>query len=361
MRFSIVVLQRIRTALVFAAGLAMAGCFELPEEGSSSGGSPDTSSGSGSSTAASIPVNNPSSNPPVSNPPVSPPASPTPPSTPTVLSGALTLKMAGVPLDTAEHLYVQVSGVEVNGANGNITTAIGPRRIDLMALGGSQTETLLNDSSLPAGRYDGLRLVVDSSAPRDTYIVVQGGGEQELVISSGDQSRLQVNQGFDVPANGRADMTLVLDLRRSVRQSGGDYRLTPYLRLVNNANAGSIGGTVNPALVPGTCSPAVYIFSGSVTPDDIDGNSVEPISTAVVKLDNGGTYRYRASFLEPGRYTVSYTCRAAQDRPDGGDALNFSGTVGITVSNQAETTHNFDNNNTLANDDDDDRKGRGKG
>lgn len=339
-------LKRIPTALALAAMFSIAGCFELPEEGSSGEPGPETGSEGGSDTASSVPVNNPSAN-------------PVPLTTPTVLNGVLTLKMAGVPLDTAEHLYVQVSGVEVNGGNGNVTTAIGPRRIDLMSLGGSQVEPLFNDLSLPAGHYNGLRLMVDSGAPRDTYIVVQGGAEHELTISSGDQSRLQVDNGFDVSANGRTDLTLVLDLRRSVRLNGtGDYRLTPHLRLVNNANVGFIAGTVHPTLVPGGCSPAVYVFSGSVTPDDIDGNSVEPISTAVVKLDGGGTYRYRASFLEPGRYTVSYTCRAAQDRPDGGDSLNFSGTVGVAVSNQAETTHNF-GNNTLANEDDD-RKGGGR-
>lgn len=298
------------------------------------------------------------------------------------------LRMAGVPLDTAEQVFVQLRGVEVLSANGNTTlyycqdpanagatvasqnpctTPAAPRRINLMALGGSLSEALLSDFSLPAGSYNGVRLLVDIAGTRDSYIVVQGGAEHELTMTNGDQSQLLVNRVFNLAVNGRADMTVVLDLRKSVRlTNNGNYRLSPNLRLVDTARAGSIAGSVSPTMVPAGCSPAVYIFSGSgVNPDDVDGNGVEPISSAVVRLDNSGVYRYRAGFIEAGNYTVSYTCRAVQDRPDDSDALAFSGTANVTVNAQGETTHDFlrqiiSDRNQDDDDDDDEKGGKGK-
>ena len=112
--------------------------------------------------------------------------------------------------------------------------------------------------------------------------------------------------------------------------------VTPAVMLV-----GAIAGTVNAALVPGGCTPAVYVFEGAgVTPDDIDGTAPDPVTTATVKLDSGA-YKYKAAFLEAGSYTVAYTCQAAMDDPAVNDALVFSGAATVAVAAKTTTVHDF--------------------
>jgi hypothetical protein len=278
-------------------------------------------------------------------------------------TGTLSLQIADGAVDSAEHVYVQFSGLELQAAGGGRTTLYycqdpadptktilsqvpcttppAPKKLDLLALSGGLAETLLDDFTLPAGHYAWIRLMVDTAGTRDSYIVV-GGVEHELVIPSGDETGLKLNRGFNVPDGGSADFTVDFDLRKSVHVTGtGEYLLRPTLRLADNTLAGAIAGTVNAALVPAGCTPAVYVFEGaSVTPDDIDGTAPEPVTTATVKLDSG-VYKYKAAFLEAGSYTVAYTCQAALDDPAVNDALVFSGTATVAVAAKTTTTHDF--------------------
>ena len=281
-------------------------------------------------------------------------------------TGTLSLQITDGAVDSAEHVYIQFSGLELQAAGGGRTTLYycqdpadptktilspvpcttppAPKKLDLLALSGGLAETLLDDFTLPAGRYEWIRLMVDTAGTRDSYIVLLGGAEHELTIPSGDQTGLKLNRGFNVPAGGSADFTIDFDLRKSVHVTGtGEYMLRPTLRLADNALVGAIAGTVNAALVPGGCTPAVYVFEGGgITPDDIDGTAPDPVTTATVKLDSGsGTYKYKAAFLEAGSYTVAYTCQAAMDDPAVNDALVFSGTATVAVAAKTTTVHDF--------------------
>jgi hypothetical protein len=278
-------------------------------------------------------------------------------------TGTLSLQITDGAVDSAEHVTIQFSGLEIHAAGGMSTTLYycqdpadpaktivsptpcttppAPKRLDLLMLSGGLAETLLNPFTLPAGHYNWIRLTVDTAGTRDSYIVV-GGVEHELTIPSGDETGLKLNRGFNVPAGGSADFTIDFDLRKSVHLTGtGEYLLRPTLRLADNTLTGAIAGTVDAALVPAGCTPAVYVFEGGgVTPDDIDGTAPDPVTTATVKLD-AGVYKYKAAFLEAGSYTVAYTCQAALDDPAVNDALVFSGTATVPVAAKTTTTHDF--------------------
>jgi len=285
-------------------------------------------------------------------------------------TGTLSLQITDAAVDTAEHVYIQFSGLEIQSADGKRTTLYycqdpadatktvlkdtacttppAPKQLDLLALNGGQAEALLNDFTLPSGHYSWIRLMVDTADPLDSYIVVLRT-RYELTIASGDETGLKLNRGFDVPADGSADFTIDFDLRKSVHVTGtGEYMLRPTLRMVDNTMVGSISGTVGASLVPGGCTPAVYVFEGSgvegsgVTPDDIDGIAPDPVTTAMVKLDsNDGLYKYMAAFLEAGSYTIAFTCDAAADDPIVDNTLAFSGTTPVTVTANTSTVHNF--------------------
>lgn len=281
-------------------------------------------------------------------------------------TGTMSLQITDGPVDSAEHVYIQFSGLEIHSAGGQsntlyycqdpadstktvlkdtaCTTPVAPKQLDLLALSGGQADFLLNGFTLPSGHYNWIRLMVDTAGTHDSYIVVQGGADHELTIPSGMQTGLKLNRGFDVPDGGSAHFTIDFDLRKSVHMTGnGDYMLRPTLRMVDNIMVGSMSGTVDASLVPGGCTPAVYIFEGSgVTPDDIDGIAPDPVSTASVKLDsNDGMYKYRAAFLEAGNYTMAFTCNAAADDPTVDNAMTFTGTTTVSVTTNTNTMHNF--------------------
>jgi hypothetical protein len=298
-------------------------------------------------------------------------------------TGTLTLQITDGPVEAAEKVYIQFSGLELKAADGQRTTLYycqdpvdatltivsdavcttppAPKRFDLLALNSGQADFLLQDFTLPAGRYNWIRLMVDTDGEDDSCIDVDIDGMDgichELTIPSNDQTGLKLNRGFVIPAGGSADFTIDFDLRKSVHFTGndpdtGEYMLRPTLRLADNTMTGAIAGVVNDTLMTVTCDPvndhpAVYVYEGSgVSPDDIDGIAPDPVTTASVKKDNMDVYRYKAAFLEAGDYTVAFTCDAADDDPIVDNTLNdppvnFSGTTTVSVTAGMDTPHNF--------------------
>jgi hypothetical protein len=278
-------------------------------------------------------------------------------------SGALTLRITDAAVDSARQVYIQFHGVELQNANGMLTTLYycqdavdasktvvssaacstpaAPKKIDLLALNGGRTDLLLDGFVLPAGHYNWIRLMVDTAGMHDSYIVVANGADYELTIPSGDETGLKLNRGIDIPAGGNADFTIDFDLRKSVHLPSAQdalYVLRPTLRIVDNVVVGAIAGTVT--FDSATCaSPAVYVYAGAnVTPNDISGAPADPVTTALVNTTTG---QYRAAFLEAGTYTVAWTCAAAQDDPAIDDNITFMNPLNVTVSAGATSLHNF--------------------
>jgi hypothetical protein len=213
---------------------------------------------------------------------------------------------------------------------------------------------ILDNAVLPAGDYQWVRLNVeaDCDVNDDSYIEINST-EYSLWIPSGDQSGLKLVRGFHLPAEGVTDFTIDFDLRKSVNFPEGkgncrdNYKLKPALRIVNNTEVGSIAGTVDPDLFddpPPTCTGgnAVYVFQGhGITPDDIGPTAPDPVTTAMVKLDDNNDYVYRASFLNAGNYTVAFTCQADGDDPGSDDPIAFQGTENVSVTAGLVTIHDF--------------------
>lgn len=280
-------------------------------------------------------------------------------------SGTVTLQIADAPVDEASAVWIQFRGLEIHGANGTTytfnycadpatgkttvssasCTQAAPKKLNLLTLTNGVTDLLLENQTLPAGRYEWIRLLVDAeSNVRDSYIEINGA-EYELNIPSGAESGLKLNRGFDVSANGNAAFTIDFDLRKSVRKPGSsnEYKLRPTLRIVDNSNLGTITGSAIPTLVSTNCNAAIYVFEGqNVIPDDMDDLAAEPVTVATIALDSAtGEYTYRASFLQTGDYTLALTCNANQDDPDTDDSLNFIVTANVSVSASQNTRYNF--------------------
>jgi len=275
-----------------------------------------------------------------------------------VSTGSLNLSLTDAPVDIADEVVVEFYGVELQPANGprisfDFTSrcALDPAscQLDLLALTGGASSLILDAEMVPSGQYNWLRLLVNAQPNvRDSYIVV-GGQEFELRIPSGDESGLMLNRGFVVPAGGMSDFTIDFDLRKSVHDPVGssDYILRPTLRIVDNAEVGTLSGSVDPSFfASGTCTGAVYVFFDGTAgaPDDEDGvgGGPDPITSALVPDD--GAYKYKVAFLSEGSYHIAFTCDAAADDPavdDGIATVSFLSEATVSVTAGADTNYDF--------------------
>jgi hypothetical protein len=261
-------------------------------------------------------------------------------------NAGFSLAVTDAPVDGATSVVVQFAGVSVKAADGTVRNFDfnPPVSIDLLALNGGGSELLLDNVSVPAGAYSWVQFRVNAAedGTLDSYITLADGSQHELAIPSGAESGLKLSSTYAVPASGIASFTVDFDLRKSVSPPQGTsqaYELRPALRIVDNARAGSISGTVDNSRLGNGCTPAVYVFSGAgVTPDDIDGSAPDPIASGAVKMDPGsGAWRYNVAYLNPGSYTVAFTCGAASDNPLTSEDLVFVAQDAVVTAGQGTT------------------------
>jgi hypothetical protein len=271
--------------------------------------------------------------------------------------GRVTVGLTDMPVDHAEQVVVAVTGVafKPEGSGPELVADFAPRAIDLLQYQNGRTAVLLQDMPMEAGRYQWLRLIVDTEPNvRDSYIVIDGQ-ECELNVPSGAESGLKMHRPIDVPAAGSLALTIDFDLHKSIHTPPGQasgacatgYVLRPTLRLVNDANVGAIDGTVSfeSGSVPLDCEPHVYVYEDVVTPDDIGDSTdaspdIDPYSVVGVDIPEGSVIgTYQAAFIPAGSYTAAFTCSTDTEADED---LAFVPTEGVPVdvqNNLITTTH----------------------
>jgi hypothetical protein len=299
--------------------------------------------------------------------------------------GALTLGITDAPVDVADAVVVQFSGVELKPKGGQAFSIdfASPKTIDLLALQGTNRATLLDGEQVQAGEYEWMRLKVnaDPNVEGDSYITI-GGAKCELRIPSGDETGLKMIRGFTIGIGTTTDFTVDFDLRRSVVQPPGQHTsvptcdgqaflLKPVLRVVDNLQVGTITGMVDPTFIGQVCPAGelgnVYLFGPYTAespppnpplPDDVDANDADglnPITSAMVALDGSSNAAYTIGFVPAGNYVAAYTCSTeitdADDYnpasppappPVAGGPFIFTPEAGVPVTVTAGQTTNVD-------------------
>lgn len=268
--------------------------------------------------------------------------------------GSMSLSVADTPVDGLRHVVVAFTEVRLHSASGTVSILFdNEKTVDLLAYQGADSAKLVHGQPIPAGDYQWIRLDLDLA---HSYVITKDGNQYPLTVPSGDQNGLKLVSGFKVAEGGRYDFLVDFNLRKSLTEtsnpnSGSEYILHPALRLVNQQQVGSVGGTAANTLVVGTqaitdpaCSPAVYVFSGAgITPEgfavSVPGGTPPLTSATLTMDDNTGNYDYTAGFLEPGAYTLAVTC-AANDEP-GATSLAFTASKAIDVSANRKATVDF--------------------
>ncbi len=265
--------------------------------------------------------------------------------------GHMSLAVADAPIDGAQAVVVKFTGVELTGNGGNPLTITfdQPKTIDLLNQSGMASAVLF-DQSIAAGSYGQIRLmVVADGDPSNSYITLSDGTMHGLQVPSGSQTGLKLVSGFTVPDGGVVDYTIDFDLRQAITCPPGQSPaciLKPAQRLVQNTQVGNIQGNASAALVTQGCVSGVYLYNGSVTmPEDMNSTAStmdtnQPIASKALSATSQTPYSYQFTFLDPGTYTVAFTCQADQDNPDQADAaVTFSPVkTGIMVTANMTTT-----------------------
>ena len=254
-------------------------------------------------------------------------------------TGLLSLGVSDGPVHGAVKVCIAFDEIEFKGQGQSFTVDPGGiQNINLLDFQGANAAPLLFNEELPAGEYQWMRLGVNAvmGGPGGTgddpttnlcagdasYVAMdplQGGTVHNLYIPSGAQTGLKLVGGFTVPANGSADFTAEIDLMKSLTAPPGldpDVVFRPTIRLVNNAEVGTLTGIVSDTLATAeACEPSVYVFDDGVTPNAIDTETDDPndpIATAMVhaqmNADETTTYSYTVGFLLAGNYEVAFTC-----------------------------------------------------
>lgn len=297
-------------------------------------------------------------------------------------TGQLTLGITDSPVDVADAVVVEFTGVELKPRQGpafsrNFAT---PKTIDLLAYQAGERAMLLDGEEIPAGEYLWMRLKVnaDPDVAGDSHISIDGA-DCELRIPSGDERGLQLIRAFTVGVGTTTDLTVDFDLRRSVRRPPGQttpvpacdgqvFLLRPVVRVVDRLEVGRIAGSVDPTFVTEQCGPAdtqsgiypgnVYLFGPLpegevVVPDDYDmvasdPNGEDALASAMVRETDLG---YTIAFVPAGNYQLAYTCDAddadidanADNLPvDADEVVNFTPPEGVVVSVSAGQTSTVD-------------------
>lgn len=279
-----------------------------------------------------------------------------------VPTSTVSVSLTDAPVEDAQEVWIKVTGVafKPEGSAPEIVKDFAPRSLNLLAYQQGRTALLLDKLPFEPGRYQWLRLIIESEPNvRDSYAMVNGQ-ECELRVPSGAESGLKLNRGLTVPAAGSLALTLDFDLRQSLHAPPGQrsgttsactvgYLLRPTIRVVDDASVGAIAGTVkfDSGTVPADCKPKVYVYEGSVTPDDVEESTsaspdVDPLTVVGVDFPAGSAIgNYRAAFLPAGNYTAAFTC--GNDDPAADDVLTYtaSGGPALVVQNNLITTQSF--------------------
>lgn len=220
--------------------------------------------------------------------------------------GSLRVSMTDAPSCGFDQVNVTVSKVRVhqsdaaneNDAGWTDITLSEPRKINLLDLTNGVLTTL-GQTSLPAGRYTQMRLVLspNSDGVLANSVVPTGGSETALTTPSGVQSGIKLNGHFDVAANTMTDVVLDFDACKSVVKRGnGGYNLKPVISVIPLAISGAVEGYVDPTVVSAGGNPVI---------------SAQDATGTVIKStvpDSSG--RFSLSPLVAGNYTVVITADA---------------------------------------------------
>lgn len=271
-------------------------------------------------------------------------------SQPTALLGTVSVSMTDAPACGFDAVNVTVSKVRINSSSTASDTDSGwtditlspAKKINLLDLNNGTLQAL-GTTSLGAGHYSQLRLVLDSGANSNT--VVKSGTTTEVPIDtpSAVQSGIKLINDFDVTAGQRVDLVLDFDACKSIVTKGnsGGYILKPVVKVVPLALNGISGFVATAALGSHVAVSAQQngVIVASTTPSstgEFDLTRIPAGNYDIVITADG----YAANVIGAVPVTASamtqVSTSAAPITPVAGQNRNISGNVTETPASATE-------------------------
>jgi hypothetical protein len=264
--------------------------------------------------------------------------------------GTLSISLTDAPASGFDAVNVTVSSVRVhqsstaseNDSGWSDITLTPPRKINLLNLTNGVLDTL-GQTSLPAGHYTQLRLVL--SANTGTVIansVVLSGTTTEIPIftPSATQSGIKLIHEFDVAAGQHVDLVLDFNALKSIVERGnGGYALMPVITVVPMLLTG-IDGFIDASLLADN-----VMVSAQVGGTEVRSTTPDPL-----------TGEFFIAYLDAGSYDVVITAdNRATAVISGVPVSSSTGTAGSTITSTSalpislptSTMHNLSGTITL--------------
>ncbi|HZA96707.1 MAG TPA: DUF4382 domain-containing protein, partial [Burkholderiaceae bacterium] len=194
---------------------------------------------------------------------------------------------------TVEKVRVHQSASATDDGGGWSEVVLNPvKRVDLLKLTNGVLEEL-GATSLPAGNYTQVRLVLSSNSaatPMANSVIPTGGVETALATPSGQQSGLKINTNVGVASNQQTDIVLDFHVCESVVSAGsGGYILKPVLSILPRATATSLAveGFIVTALANGTTSVSLQqagAVARATVPDSTGKFLLSPVPAGTYDL-----------------------------------------------------------------------------
>ncbi|MBE8565411.1 DUF4382 domain-containing protein [Vibrio sp. OPT20] len=213
-----------------------------------------------------------------------------------------------------------------------------PLSVNLLDYQGSEALPLIENEVIPVGSYKLCVFANDGDHPTDpSYVIENDDMTRELTVKGegacpqgvGKEDNagvLYFNNSFNVNQQSN-DFVVEFDLRRGLKNSSTfpDYTIQrTSVSLINTVETGNIEGTVALSTYD-TCNggdntfvQSVYLYEGNVDKADMapigGSDEVKPITSASVTMNQAQTnYKFSLGFIDPGTYSLGYTCTAQYD------------------------------------------------
>ena len=184
-------------------------------------------------------------------------------------NGRLKMYLVDAPA-SFDSVIICVERVEVHKSGNDSTSGWfiindSTRYFDLLLLTNGAS-SVLGDTSLPAGQYTQIRLIIGPGS-----YVIDNGIKHDLEIPSGSQTGLKLIHQFTIEQGKLYELILDFNVDKSIIITGnGRYKLKPTIRVMPMVISGSIAGQVLPLDAQPTIS-TVYGVDTITTFTDIQG------------------------------------------------------------------------------------------
>jgi hypothetical protein len=265
-------------------------------------------------------------------------------------NSTLSVSLMDAPVDGVTAVYVRITSMWIKPQGGPAVELQMPADhidVNLLSLTDTNAAILVDNAAIQPGRYEWLAMdIAAERGVRDSYVLTESGGEEEieappeLLVPSG---RLRLVSGFDVGPNEAVRLLFDWDMRQGLvyPPGQGQYFLKPAFRMIDVTEYGVLEGTIAKDVVgtdldetanncatddPGAANlekgNVVYVFAEGVVPNDNDDEDDAVATIIASRKDTADDFTYR-TLLEPGRYTVVFTCEGANDEPGEPNDISF--------------------------------------